>query len=754
MASGCRVVAVGGARDGVGRTTFAVNLALSFLKETRERVLLIELDRTGAGDGAALLGLTEVRTIADFAPYLAQLTPETVGPYIAAHPAGLGLLPIASTPEAADKVPLDAVKRMLELCLPLASYIVVDCGAGVDPFGVSAMEMSSGIFLVTTPDFNVLQATRRMIDQLQQLQFPQQLVKVVVNKLDAAGPITKELVLGRLGRPVLVTLPKDDTLTATHAARGTPFVLDAPREKLTRHYDELARQLVEKGVLDQLGALARPQDVGVSDARRQVIADDKAKEVAGWMKSRGGRGGARKGEVDARTSLKMLIHKRLVEVLDLKRLDRELGANQDRDKVLRERAEAAISRVLDEEGGAITDRADRKRIVKEVLDEALGLGPLEDLLADDRVTEIMVNGRDNVFVEMSGKLTKTGLTFTDDQQLLAVIERIVQPLGRRVDEKSPMVDARLPDGSRVNAVIPPLAIDGPSITIRKFAKEPFKVADLVKFGAFTPELADLLRACVEARLNILISGGTGSGKTTLLNVMSSFIPADERIVTVEDAAELQLKQPHVVRMESRPPNIEGIGEVKIRDLVKNCLRMRPDRIVVGECRGAEALDMLQAMNTGHDGSLTTVHSNSPRDAISRLETLVMFAGLDLPSRAIREQIASAVHIIVQTTRLSDGSRKVISVAEVTGMEANTITLQEIYAFKQTGLDANKKVLGSHSASGFVPKFVSKLDALGISLPRGIFSAPVGQGVPAAGGGTAPGPNAGGVPGGPIPRGRS
>lgn len=750
-AAGCRVIAVGGARDGVGKTTFAVNLALSFLKETRERVLVIELDRAGAGDCAALLGLTEVRTIAEFAPYLGQLTSETVGPYIAAHPAGLGLLPLAATPEAADKVPVEAVKQMLELCLPLASYIIVDCGAGIDPFGVAAMERSSGIFLVTTPDFNVLQATRRTIDQLQQLQFPQQLVKVIVNRLDAGGPITKELVLGRLGRPVLVTLPKDDTLTATHAARGTPFVLDAPREKLTRHYDELARQLVEKGVLDQLGQLERPQDVGVADARRQLVADNKAKEVAGWMKSRGGRGGARKGEIDQRTALKMLIHKRLVEVLDLKRLDRELANNQDRDKVLRERAEVAISRVLDEEGGTITDRADRQRIVKEVLDEALGLGPLEDLLADDRVTEVMVNGRDNVFVEMGGKLTKTNLSFTDDQQLLAVIERIVQPLGRRVDEKSPMVDARLPDGSRVNAVIPPLAIDGPSITIRKFAKEPFKVSDLVKFGAFTPELADILRACVEARLNILISGGTGSGKTTLLNVLSSFIPPDERIVTVEDAAELQLKQPHVVRMESRPPNIEGIGEVKIRDLVKNCLRMRPDRIVVGECRGAEALDMLQAMNTGHDGSLTTVHSNSPRDAISRLETLVMFAGLDLPSRAIREQIASAVHIIVQTTRLSDGSRKVIAVAEVTGMEANTITLQDIYTFKQTGLDANRKVMGSHAATGFVPKFVSKLEALGIDLPRGIFAAappPTGQPAPGGHGGT------GGLGNAPIPRGRA
>jgi pilus assembly protein CpaF len=292
-----------------------------------------------------------------------------------------------------------------------------------------------------------------------------------------------------------------------------------------------------------------------------------------------------------------------------------------------------------------------------------------------------------------------------------------------------MVDARLADGSRVNAIIPPLAIDGPSITIRKFARTPLGVPDLIRFGSLTPDLADLLRACVEARLNIVISGGTGSGKTTLLNVLSSFIPEDDRIVTIEDAAELQLRQPHIVRLESRPANIEGVGEVKIRDLVKNSLRMRPDRIVVGECRGAEAVDMLQAMNTGHDGSLTTVHANSPRDALARLETLVMFAGLDLPSRAIREQIMSAIHIIVQVSRLSDGSRRILSVCEVSGMEAQTITMQEVFAFKQTGVDANRKVLGTFGPTGFVPKFVSRLGELGIELPRNVFASPAAVQVP-------------------------
>jgi Flp pilus assembly CpaF family ATPase len=375
------------------------------------------------------------------------------------------------------------------------------------------------------------------------------------------------------------------------------------------------------------------------------------------------------------------------------------------------------------------DRHERERMVKEVLDEALGLGPLEDLLADDTVTEIMVNGRDQIFVEIQGRIVPAQAEFTDDAQLLAVIERIVQPIGRRIDEKSPMVDARLPDGSRVNAIIPPLALDGPSLTIRKFAREPFEVADLVRFGTLTAEMADLMRACVQARMNVVISGGTGSGKTTLLNVLSSFIPHDERIVTIEDSAELQLRQPHVVRLESRPANIEGEGQITIRDLVRNALRMRPDRIVVGECRGAETLDMLQAMNTGHDGSLTTLHANTPRDSIRRLETLVQFSGLELPAQAIREQVASAVHLIVQVARLSDGTRRIVQISEVTGMEGPTVTLQDIFVFRQMGLDAKRQVQGRFVATGFTPRFLPRLEALGIDLPRGLFgdAAPIPRG---------------------------
>ncbi len=363
----------------------------------------------------------------------------------------------------------------------------------------------------------------------------------------------------------------------------------------------------------------------------------------------------------------------------------------------------------------------RKQIFDQVLNDLLGFGPIQSLLDDEAVTEIMVNGPKKVFIEKKGQLSKTNITFDDDDHVLRIIDRIILPLGRHVDADSPTVDARLPDGSRVNAVVRPVAIDGPSITIRKFSKDKLKVEDLINFGSITRQMADFLEACVKARFNIIISGGTGSGKTTLLNVMSGFIPENERIITIEDAAELQLQQDHVMRMETKVANAEGLHAVSIRELVKNSLRMRPDRIVVGEVRGGEALDMLQAMNTGHDGSLTTVHANTPRDAISRIETLVLMAGMDLPIKVVRQQVSSAVDLIVQQTRLKDGQRKVTAVTEVAGMEGDVIVLSDIFKFIQTGVTSDGKVLGEISATGIRPNFTPRLEAAGFKLSADIFA---------------------------------
>jgi pilus assembly protein CpaF len=422
--------------------------------------------------------------------------------------------------------------------------------------------------------------------------------------------------------------------------------------------------------------------------------------------------------LEAYTRLQKEIHDRLIEYLDLRRMDMDrLG-----DDELWRRTEKAIRDIIDqmEADGELPSEVDREELLTDVINEALGLGPLEAFLASDEISEIMVNHANQIYIERKGKLVLSEKTFSSNQAVLGVIERIVAPIGRRIDESSPLVDARLKDGSRVNAIIPPLALKGPCITIRKFKKDSLKIQDLIKFKTVTAQMAEFLEMCVKARKNIVISGGTGSGKTTTLNIISSFIPEDERIVTVEDAAELQLPQDHWVQLESRPPNLEGKGAITIRDLVKNCLRMRPDRIVVGECRAGETLDMLQAMNTGHDGSLTTLHANTPRDAIARLETMVLMSGMELPVKAIREQIASAVHIIVQQTRFSDGTRKICFITEIAGMEVDIVTLQDIFYYKQEGFTEDGKVRGRYVASGFVPKFYDDLQRKGIPVNMSIF----------------------------------
>ncbi|MBC7242541.1 MAG: CpaF family protein [Anaerolineae bacterium] len=420
---------------------------------------------------------------------------------------------------------------------------------------------------------------------------------------------------------------------------------------------------------------------------------------------------------EARLSdIKARIQERLVAELDPRA---DILSNTEE---VKQTIEELFQSILEQEN-IVLSRTERMRLFDQIVDEILGYGPLEPLLEDPTITEVMVNGPKKVYIERNGKIERTNIEFEDEDHLRRIIDRIVSPLGRRVDESSPMVNARLPDGSRVNAVIPPISLIGPVLTIRKFAKTPLQVEDLIRFGTITPEAVEFLRACILARLNIIISGGTGSGKTTLLNVLSGFIPNDERIITIEDAAELQLRQEHVVTLEARPPNIEGKGQVTIRDLVINSLRMRPDRIIVGEVRGGEALDMLQAMNTGHDGSLTTCHSNSPRDTLARIETMCLMAGMELPLRAIRQQIASAIDLIVHQERMRDGTRKVVSITEVQGMEGDVIVLSDIFTFEQTGIE-NGKIIGRLKPTGIRPKFMDRIEAAGIKLPPDIFGVSV------------------------------
>ena len=418
--------------------------------------------------------------------------------------------------------------------------------------------------------------------------------------------------------------------------------------------------------------------------------------------------------IEAYVKLKNKLHLQILEKVDLASLE---SMSEIR---LRQEIATLVELMLTENPAQIND-LERRMLVRDIQNEMLGLGPLELLMADPTVSDILVNSYNQIYVERKGRLELTNVTFTDDKHLLRIIDKIVSRVGRRIDESSPMVDARLPDGSRVNAIIPPIALDGPMVSIRRFAVIPLKMADMVNgYKSLTPDMALMLEGLAKSKINMLISGGTGSGKTTLLNILSGFIPETERIVTIEDAAELQLQQPHVVRLETRPPNIEGKGEVSQRALVRNALRMRPDRIVIGEVRGAEAVDMMQAMNTGHEGSMTTIHANNPRDAISRLENMVSMAGFNLPHKATRQQIASAITVIVQGNRLTDGQRKITSIQEITGMEGEIITMQEIFAFRQTGIDANGKVTGHFQATGIRPKFADKLRNFGVNLPDSMF----------------------------------
>jgi len=707
------IVSVVGGKGGVGKSLVSTNLAFSFLLDTRQPTILVDADPDSYDDIGLMLGLRPTRSVIDSVKISGKIAPQLLREMAVKHQAGLAYLPMVIN--SADYATIESkdIDRIIDPMLASYNYIVVDCGNRFTEQNLTFLKHSTIILVVTNPDVLVLKHTKKMVETLQSMLFSLDTIKAIINRYDPSSPITPQIVQANIGIQILGAVHEDSETCNVSISKGKPALISAPKSIVARNIYQIERAMQERGILDNLYAVNKPKlDFGKKDAD--------GKPISSAQRPTGVKG--RRGFVSDRTRLKRRVHKSLVENMDLKKMDMESKDDPNKFTILYEKTKKAVLGILENEDLTfLTSRDERANLIKEILDEALALGPLEGLLADDKVSEVMVNGPDVIYIERSGKITLSDYSFSSSQQLMGVVERIMAPIGRRIDEKSPYTDARLLDGSRVHAIIPPLALDGPTLTIRKFKKEKLKLNDLVNYGSITEEIGDFLKACIHARLNILISGGTGSGKTTLLNVMSSMIPEEERIITVEDSAELQLQQDHVVRLETRPKNIEGEGEVSIRDLVKCTLRMRPDRIIVGECRSGEALDMLQAMNTGHDGSLTTIHSNTPDDAIRRLETLVMMAGMDLPAKAIREQIASAVNLVIQQSRLGDGSRKVTYISEIDGIRGDQVVINHIFLYKQTGVDANNKVVGKFIATGHIPKFVEGLERKGIEIPKGLFS---------------------------------
>ena len=700
----CSIIAVVGGKGGVGKSVFAANFACAMMTELRTQVLLIDADSKSVGDQNIILGSKPLKTLRELSTLQGSLNAQPLNQLVTMHPTGLAYIGAVRGPEERLEVKPDLATSLLDYLSRSFKFIIVDLGNDLGPLQHAILAESTAIMIVTTPEVLVVTQTQRMINDLLSATYPKDMFQLVINRASNTG-LSPQVISAQLQLPALAMIPQDDVTTTGALQKFSPFVVSAPKSPITASYYDLTRKITG-GVLQRLKSLAKPKPaVSTSQPTAGASGGSPSSATAG---------------LDPRTQIKLRVHSELIRTADLNKMLSETKGDESKQLELRDKTKRELTVIVDKEAPDLA-RDDRSKIIKEVLEEALGLGPLEDLLADPNVSEIMVNGNKRIFIEKSGKVELSPVTFTSNDHLRRIIERIVTPLGRQINNATPYCDARLKDGSRVNAVIEPLAIDGPALTIRKFKKGGVGPEKYIEYGSMNWNMVNFLKICVENGLNIVISGGTGSGKTTLLNMMSSFIPANERIITVEDAAELQMQQTHVVRLETRPPSMEGTNAVTIRDLIKNSLRMRPDRIVVGETRDGAALDMLQAMNTGHDGSMTTTHANNAREAIARLETLCMMSGMELPVRAIREQIASAVHLIIQISRLSDGSRKIMAITEVGGMQGDVVTLAEIFRFKELGYDKNRRIQGVFQATGTIPSFIQKLSDKGVVIPREIFA---------------------------------
>ncbi len=715
-----RVITFSGPREGVGKTSIVMNLALAWANYQKRNVLILPLDPMCRPEHAQLLGLNPP----SMAEIIRQLGRESVSALgallkgkIPISQWGVGVLPLA-------KRRSDVAKMSPDIILPLLSRLSqnFDIFIDVDPYfpmQVFAFDISDLVFWVTNSNVSSLNATAGVFREVNELHFPMNKFEVVANLYDmpgAIGPKEVEKFFKQMGKDILAFMPWEDALPA-YANQNKVLIAEQPNTQWIRILRVLLGRLAELKPGEKQWASSVPAADfahGSDMLWRQTERDASAPAAAQQAQA----AAARVDVPPFWEDLKQKVHRNVVTALETERI--KISDDPTANAETRKKVDGIINGLLQKEAATPLTREQRVKFINELLDEIMGLGPLEELMRDPSVTEIMVNSFDKVYIEQAGKLTLTKYKFRNDDQILQVMKRIVAPLGRRIDESVPLVDARLKDGSRVNGIIPPLAVSGPTLTIRRFSAKPFTDTDLIKKGSISQTAVDFLKACVRLRKDIIISGGTGTGKTTFLNMLSSYIPEDERIITVEDTAELRLQQDHWVRLESKPPNIEGKGEVSIRDLVKNCLRMRPDRIVVGEVRSSEALDMLQAMNTGHEGSLATIHANTPRDALTRMEAMCLMAGADLPIWALREMIASAVHMIVQLTRFSDGTRKITAITEITGREENQITIHDIFRYHQTGMDENGKVVGYFSATGDPPKFYKEFETHGMNVPIEMF----------------------------------
>lgn len=703
-------------KGGVGKTFIAVNTATA-LALAKHKVLLLELNFQSGHDIDKMLnvpcryGLVNIMAQIDMTD-----NPDLIKKAVISHSSGLDFLPtILNTTQITHFTPSN-INNFFKRATALYDYIIIDAQRAFSEALVTVLQNSNLIVLVATPDDLSIQKLKWCIGMLTGMNLPKNMIKLVLNRAASRGGKDWQAVQEQLDLEILAKVPSDGKTVGLALNRGVPCVIDSPKSPVTQAISELTKILEKEEIYLELHDIG---NVKLTDHLRgnnelwkklgaSYIVPENSIDI---------------DDEDEETKLRKTIHEKLVKKMNIADLSPEALSDVKRTADLRNEASKTVSKLLEEEKKElIKDEAEKQRLTQQIVSEAFGLGALEEYLEDADISDIMVNSRKQTFVEKKGKLIRTTAKFVSDGQMRAIIDRIIAPLGRRIDESTPMVDARLSDGSRFNAIIPPLSLTGPVITIRKFGRERPTVDDLLhKYQSLNLNMRTFLEACVIGRKNIIVSGGTGSGKTTLLNIISSFIPDKERIVTIEDAAELRINKRHWLRLESRPSNIEGKGQVSIRTLFMNSLHMRPDRIIVGECRGSEVLDMLQAMNTGHDGSMTTLHANSTKDVLVRMSSMILLAGVDLPMRAIHEMISTALDIVVHVNRFADGTRKIVEITEITGLNADHyLELKDIFRYEQKGTDLNGKIIGEYSATGYIPKCLEEFKTMGLNLDEAIF----------------------------------